>query len=150
MQPLSYLEQQWAVLSQAPFVFLIVLALAFGAAYAAARWAFAARLDTLAERLKLKDDQIADRDRKLLDLRQLAESAPPKAETDGSELDDYSGVIRQLVADYVFDSPGQGDPEILSGRELPPMDWMNNQLAELGKPWRISAVRGPIAEIDDR
>jgi len=41
-------------------VFLIVFALAFGAAYAAARWAFAARMVMLAERLKLKDDQIAD------------------------------------------------------------------------------------------
>ncbi|UYY59320.1 hypothetical protein [Sphingomonas sp. S2-65] len=131
-------------------MFLIVLALAFGAAYAAARWAFAARLDTLGERLKLKDDQIADRDRKLDELRQLAENPPPSAEVDGLETEDYSAVIRQLVADYIFDFEGSGDPDILSGRELPPLVWMNDQLAAMGKRWRIAAARGPVAEIEDR
>jgi hypothetical protein len=27
------------------------------------------------------------------------------------------------------------------------MDWMNDELAAMGKDWRITNVRGPIAEI---
>lgn len=146
MQPLSYLEKNWAALSQAPFVFLIVLVLAFGAAYAAARWAYQSRLDSDASRLKLRDDRIVDLERKLAELHEVAESPPPKVETDGSGTDDYSAVIRQLVSRFIFDSQDP-DPEVLAGRELPSMNWMNYQLQMMGKDWRIIDVRGPIAEI---
>lgn len=146
MQPLSYLEKNWAALSQAPFVFLIVLALAFGVAYAAARWAYQSRLDAMTDRLKLKDDQLADRDRKLSELRQVAESPPPKVEAHGDGTDDYSAVIRKLVSRYIFE-PETIPPDIIEGRELPPIKWMNRQLAEMGKDWRIKSVDGPIAEI---
>jgi hypothetical protein len=145
MQPLYYLEKQWGVLSQAPFVFLIVLALASGAAYAAARWAYQARLDAMGDRLKLKEDQLADRDRKLAELRQSVDSPPPQIEAQGDG-SDYSAVIRQLVQLYIF-THNSPPPGLLAGTELPPRDWMNEQLAEMGKGWRVGTVRGPAAEI---
>jgi hypothetical protein len=86
-------------------------------------------------------------ERKLAEMRQIAESPPPKVEAQGNGTDDYSAVIRQLVSDYIFDLPGMGDPDIVAGRELPPLDWMNDELAVRGKDWRITAVRGPVAEI---
>ena len=146
MQPLSYIEKQWAILSQAPFVFLIVLALAFGAAYAAARCAYQSRLDSADSRLKLRDDRIADLERKLDELRQASESPPPKVEAHGDDTDDYSAVMRKLVSRYIFETKSV-NPDILAGRELPPLSWMNHQLLMMDKDWRITDARGPIAEI---
>jgi hypothetical protein len=104
------------------------------------------RLDTLAERMRLKDEQIADRDRKLSELKQAAESPPPKIEAHGDGADEYSAVIRQLIQLYIFSHDGL-TPGLLAGTELPPRDWMNEQLAKMGKGWRVGAVLGPTAEI---
>lgn len=146
MEFFTYLAKEGAAIGQAPLTFLIAVLLAGVVAYGLARWAFMARLDTAADRMKLKDDQIADRDRKLAELRQVTESPLPKVEAHGDGDDDYSAVIRKLVSRYIFEKDGV-DPDILAGRELPPLSWMNHQLLMMDKDWRITDARGPIAEI---
>lgn len=146
MEFLAYLAKEWGAIGQAPFIFAIAAVLAGLLGYGIARLIFTARLDTANDRLKLKDDQIADKDRKLAELRQVSESPPPKIETHGNGDDDYSAVIRKLVSRYIFEKDGV-DPDILAGRQLPPLGWMNHQLLMMDKDWRIIDARGPIAEI---
>lgn len=146
MEWLTYLAKEWGVIGQAPFTFLIAAVLTLVMGYGLARWAFMVRLDTASDRLKLKDEQIADRDRKLGELRQVAESPPPVIEAHGDGTDDYSAVIRGLVQIYVL-AEGNVSPGILAGTELPPKEWMNERLFHMRHKWRITNVRGPIAEI---
>ncbi|MEQ3513645.1 hypothetical protein ABMY35_09945 [Pseudoalteromonas sp. BZB3] len=61
---LEYISKEWAVISQAPFAFLILGALMFALAYLAAKWKFMVLVDevkakneTLKERLLLKTEQ---------------------------------------------------------------------------------------------
>jgi hypothetical protein len=61
---LEYLAKEWAVISQAPFAFLILSALVFGVAYLAAHWRYTSIIEkvkeaneTLKERLNLKTEQ---------------------------------------------------------------------------------------------
>lgn len=61
---IEYIAKEWAVVSQAPFAFLILAAIMFGLAYLAAKWRFTAIVDqtksaneTLKERLHLKSEQ---------------------------------------------------------------------------------------------
>ncbi|PMN17819.1 hypothetical protein BCT41_24020 [Vibrio splendidus] len=61
---LEYISKEWAVISQAPFAFLILGALMFALAYLAAKWKFTVLVDevkakneTLKERLLLKTEQ---------------------------------------------------------------------------------------------
>ncbi|WP_462147141.1 hypothetical protein [Pseudoalteromonas gelatinilytica] len=61
---IEYISREWAVISQAPFTFLILAAIVFGLAYLAAKWRFNAVIEqvkasneTLKERLHLKSEQ---------------------------------------------------------------------------------------------
>lgn len=146
MEFFTYLAKEWGAIGQAPFTFLIAVVLAGALAFALAGWAFKTRLEHAESRIKLRDDQIADRDRKLDELRQVSESPPPKVEAHGDGDDDYSAVIRKLVSRYIFEKDSV-DPDILAGRELPSLSWMNHQLLMMDKDWRIIDARGPIAEI---
>ncbi|MDQ0249223.1 hypothetical protein J2W22_001270 [Sphingomonas kyeonggiensis] len=146
MEFFTYLAKESSVIWQAPITFLIAVLLAGMLGYKLAGWQFIARLDTVGERLKLKDEQIADRERKLSELRQATESPPPQIEAHGDVGDDYSAVIRQLTQLYIFSHDGLS-PALLAGLELPPREWMNGQLEEMGKAWRIGTVRGAYAEI---
>lgn len=60
----EYIAKEWAVVSQAPFAFLVLAAIMFGMAYLAAKWRFEGVIDqvkatngTLKERLHLKSEQ---------------------------------------------------------------------------------------------
>lgn len=146
MEFLTYLAKEWGAIGQAPFTFLIAVVFAGVLAFGIAQWAFKTKLDSADSRLKLRDDRIADLERKLDELRQVSESPPPKVEAHGDGDDDYSAVIRKLVSRYIFEKDGV-DPDILAGRELPSLSWMNHQLLMMDKDWRIIDARGPIAEI---
>ncbi|MDT3297774.1 hypothetical protein Q4Q57_21975 [Shewanella sp. SP2S2-6] len=61
---IEYIAKEWSVVSQAPFVFLILAAIMFGLAYLAAKWRFTAVIDqikasneALKDRLHLKSEQ---------------------------------------------------------------------------------------------
>lgn len=61
---LEYIANEWEVVSQAPFAFLIIAAIMFGLAYLAAKWRYTAVIEqtksaneTLKERLYLKSEQ---------------------------------------------------------------------------------------------
>ncbi|MEG3181825.1 hypothetical protein [Sphingomonas sp. LT1P40] len=146
MDLLTYLAKEWNVISQALFTFLIAGAMVAGLAYLAARSRFTGIVETLKERLSLKDDRIGDLERKLGELHEAAESPPPTVETHGAETEDYRVVIRQLTQRYVFNHDGIS-PGILAGAELPPREWMNIELKQMGKDWRIGDVQGASAEI---
>jgi len=58
------LASEWAILSEAPFAFLLLALAMFGAAYAAARWRYTSIIeslrtasDTLTQRLHLRAEQ---------------------------------------------------------------------------------------------
>lgn len=64
MELLKTIKDEWAVISMAPFSFLILAALMFGAAYFIARWRYTAVIEqikasreTLTERLHLRSEQ---------------------------------------------------------------------------------------------
>lgn len=64
MELLKTIKDEWAVISMAPFSFLILAALMFGAAYFIARWRYTAIIEqikasreTLTERLHLRSEQ---------------------------------------------------------------------------------------------
>src|SRR4051812_48406351 len=73
LQPIiDHLDKQWAVISQAPTIFVIAAALIFGLAFAISKLLHGhtisghlASIASLEHRLKLKDDRIADYERKL-------------------------------------------------------------------------------------
>jgi hypothetical protein len=46
------------------------------------------------------------------------------------------GIIEALVREYV-NSRGDVSSQIRAGTELPPKDWLNRRLEELGEPWRV-------------
>ncbi|MFL4972815.1 MAG: hypothetical protein ACJ8DT_03835, partial [Microvirga sp.] len=66
LKPFSdYVLNEWAVLSGALSTFVIGALFLAGLAYAAARWRYTATIEGLKERLQLRDDRIADYERKL-------------------------------------------------------------------------------------
>jgi hypothetical protein len=40
--------------------------------------------------------------------------------------------VREYIASH-----DEISPALLAGTELPPAEWMNRRLEELGKPWRV-------------
>ncbi|MEW6016765.1 MAG: hypothetical protein AB1760_01670 [Pseudomonadota bacterium] len=61
----EYLAREWAVVSQAPFTFIIASLLVGAVAWAAVLWRYGGKIDHLEERVRLRDDEIADYKRKL-------------------------------------------------------------------------------------
>jgi hypothetical protein len=61
----DYIAGEWKVISQAPFTFIIGTLFLSGLAYLAARWRYAGRLETIEERIKFRDDLVADYRQKL-------------------------------------------------------------------------------------
>lgn len=59
------LDAWWKVLNAAPHLSLMLIAVCIGLGYVGARWRYAGRVETLEERLKLKEDTAADYKRKL-------------------------------------------------------------------------------------
>ncbi|MEM6623665.1 MAG: hypothetical protein AAF674_15655 [Pseudomonadota bacterium] len=64
MELIERLQIEWAVVSQAPFTFAVFAVLMLGAAFGVARLLYASRIDSLKERIQLRDDQLADIRRK--------------------------------------------------------------------------------------
>ncbi len=61
MDPLlKYIEKEWAVLSQAPLVFVLTFVFAVVVAVGIANWVYSRQIETLNERLRAKDDQLVD------------------------------------------------------------------------------------------
>lgn len=57
---LLLLQQEWSTLKAAPVTFVLILILAFLAAFFALKWYYRGILETKNERLKAKDDQLDD------------------------------------------------------------------------------------------
>lgn len=56
MEAIGYLQREWGVISDAPFSFVLGCLIFGGLAYAAARWRYQGRIETLKERIEqLKD-----------------------------------------------------------------------------------------------
>jgi hypothetical protein len=61
----TYLGKEWSVISQAPLIFIMAAMVVCTIAYLAARWRYTGRISHLVERINLRDDRIAEYERKL-------------------------------------------------------------------------------------
>jgi hypothetical protein len=144
MNIVEFFGKEWNVIWGAPVTFVAASVLIAGLVYGVARWAFQSRLDSLKERIALKEDQIGDLRAKLVEVRQAIDTPPAVMPGEVG----YSAVLRQLTQIYVFDNDAIS-ADLLAGRELPPEEWLNAQLRERGESWRVRNIHGPIAEIYD-
>jgi hypothetical protein len=53
-----------------------------------------------------------------------------------------------LTRNYILSHDGISS-EMMAGLELPPQDWLNDQLEKYGKPWRVRTGKGPAFETYD-
>jgi hypothetical protein len=65
MDLVAYLDREWMVISNAPFTFISGTLLVAAASYAVLRVQFEDRLRSLEARIALRDDRIAEYERKL-------------------------------------------------------------------------------------
>jgi hypothetical protein len=70
---------------------------------------------------------------------QLQERDEHQAEAESSRRRE---IVGRLVELYRLVAEGSVAPQIAAGLQLPPVDWMNEQLAEIGEDWQIAAVMG--------
>lgn len=71
-----------------------------------------------------------------------AELAARSLDEDGAERERRRAVVTKLVELYVLERGEQVPAAIKAGLELPPEDWLNEQLAERGEEWQIHGIRG--------
>lgn len=60
MDFVRHLEKEWAVVSQAPFTFILLAVFVFVATAVIMRFLYSARIATLEERIQLRDDKLRD------------------------------------------------------------------------------------------
>ncbi len=60
MELFKYILQEWEKLRQAPMAFLLLCVLVAAATFAFTRWSYIRQIETLNERLKMKDDQLVE------------------------------------------------------------------------------------------
>jgi hypothetical protein len=58
-----------------------------------------------------------------------------------SEADRKKGIENALRNEYILKT-NPIDPQILAGNALPPDDWMNNRLKEMGETWKVAGKPG--------
>lgn len=134
---IEYLGGEWGVISQAPVIFFVALAILATAIWFALHWQFGARLT-------LRDDAIADYRRKLdgatpdeaadriarLEKR-LNSLTPIPIEDLQKGLKDAEAVARQnQIRELV-------DRYLETHTEPPPDQWINGELEKLGVSWRV-------------
>jgi hypothetical protein len=73
---------------------------------------------------------------------------PDAAASATKEQEDRKGFLSQLVHNYMLSHDGIS-PDMASGLELPPAQWLNSQLKKYGKSWRVRNIHGPNYEIYD-
>ena len=61
-----------------------------------------------------------------------------------SEIERRKNISDSLRDEYVL-THNPVDPEILAGSKMPPKEWMNKRLTEMGEPWKI-AYDGPASK----
>jgi hypothetical protein len=93
MDFVRYVQQEWSVLSAAPAAFVMLVVIAFAAAFFVVQWASQSRYDTQAERLEKAKDEIsvldrrlAQKDTQLADYRQRVLGSDPHKQTAFSSL----------------------------------------------------------------
>lgn len=146
MDLIKYLAGEWAVISGAPVTFIIAAALIVVATAAVVRSVYRERMETLRDRLTLRDERTAELERKLTEVKKSLEAPPPQVQDKGNGGQQYSAVLSQLTHLYVLSHDGISSA-MLAGMELPPKDWLNAELAKMGENWRVHEVRGALADI---
>lgn len=56
------------------------------------------------------------------------------------------GLIKLLTAQYIVGQKSVSD-KLLSGLETPPVDWINNQLRQMGQTWRLEEDKHHTSEV---
>ena len=104
----SLVRNEWTVLKQALIIFLLVLILAFGAAFVLCREIYTARLENLKNLVTLKDERIAGKDDVLDEYRERLHLVPasgsPFSKMTYTELKDRAlttvAELRDFIAQY--------------------------------------------------
>jgi hypothetical protein len=81
---IKYVAGEWSVLRGAPVTFLLGILMVGALVFAASRWQHGSRIEHLNERLRLKDDQLADLKTKLAAASSPTQKAPATQARSGS------------------------------------------------------------------
>ncbi|MFQ6550516.1 hypothetical protein AADZ90_021445 [Aestuariibius sp. 2305UL40-4] len=98
----SILRESWSVVEEAPFAVLLLVLLSGTIGYRAHVWFQSGREETLRERLKYKDEQIAGLEEKLAS--QALEA--PATQTDPDAITQHGHVVGKMIAPRVEMSQG--------------------------------------------
>jgi len=120
-----FLKENWAVIAQAPWVFVASLVIFGGGGYALGRYMLSEKVGNLESRLAARDDQI---------LRLKEQIGTPLDEKDGTGIRHF--IVGQLIAKYLAAYP-DSSPRMKMGLEHPPVEWINAALKELEEDWRV-------------
>lgn len=74
------------------------------------------------------------------------QTAPSTKTVSDAEKVERTQIVTQLRDLYIL-SHDNITPQMMAGLELPPVEWLNEQLAKYKKPWRIKSANGPTFQI---
>lgn len=131
----EFFGSEWRVIWSAPLTFTTAAVSVAGLVYAFARWAFQSRLDTLKDRIALKDDQLGELRDKLLQMRRIIDAASHTGPEEGQE-----GVaLRQLMQLCAFVTDALS-ADLPAQRPLPTEARRRAWLGRLGGNWHVRNI----------
>lgn len=143
MDPVQFAKENWAVISQAPWVFVTEAALVGAIAFMFGRFFRGEKIANLESRIALKDDRISEYERKL-DGASPDEAAQQFAALE-RRLDSLISVpIEELQRGLQHSEAAARQKKIQqlidqfrqAHGERPSEKWINDQLEQLGVAWR--------------
>lgn len=124
MDIVAFLKENWAVIAQAPWVFVALVVLVGGGGYALGRYMVSEKVANLESRLAARDDQIV----------RLKEQVAASPDEKGGDTRHF--IVGQLIGQYLSAHPDPS-PRMKMGLEQPPVEWINAELAKLEEDWRV-------------
>ena len=143
----NQIAQEWQTVIGAPFLYVAAAIFVMLMAWGLTHFIYRERLDSLGARLKLKEDQLTDMERRLASAKEAAQQPPP-APLSNNVAEHRAGVLRQLTQLFILSSDGISS-RMMAGMELPPAEFLNAELARMGERWRVRNVEGAGAETYD-
>ncbi|MER8775785.1 hypothetical protein [Mesorhizobium sp. M0977] len=137
MDLVAFLQTNWAVVMQAPWVFVTFAALFGGGGFLLGRYWLSERVANLESRLTRRDEENAS-------LR--SKQAVPAEPSRDNLVSQRVAFMQDLTRLYMLSHDGIST-EMMAGFALPPVGWLNEQLESQGKAWRVRNVVGRSFEI---
>ncbi|RWN02691.1 MAG: hypothetical protein EOR84_02945 [Mesorhizobium sp.] len=139
MDLVAFLQTNWAVVMQAPWVFVTFAALFGGGGFLIGHYWLSERVANLESRLARRDEEIA--------AHRSTQAAPAEPSRDKLTAQRVA-FVQDLTRLYTLSHDGIS-PEMIAGFALPPVAWLNEQLESQGKAWRVRNINGRNFEIVD-